>query len=169
MEYPIIIDGRPGGTLTESTDGLYTVFHADCPRRGGLIRLWLHGGGQSACLGLLAPRGERLVLTKRLSRQARGAYPRLIESVSDQPCPAAAAKAAPTPPPRTPISAPEPEPAGSDSSLWHALPDGSLIAADGRRAIPAALPPSSPLAPHLMRIGGRDYLVFRLGMRYNVR
>ena len=158
MEYPIFIKGRQSGTLTESAEGLYTVFHADCPGQNGLIRLWLHGGGQSACLGLLAPRGDRLVLTRRLSRQARAAFPRHIERVSDQPLetqPGAPAPKTVSPPP--PPARDEPETDG-----WRALPDGSLIAADGRRALPAALPPGSPLAPHLLRIGGRDYLVFRL-------
>ena len=58
LEYPIYIEGRESGTLSETTEGLYTVFRADCPKRNGMIRLWLHGGGQSACLGLLAPRGD---------------------------------------------------------------------------------------------------------------
>ncbi len=156
MEYPIYIEGRPSGTLTETAEGLYTVFQADCPRRNGLIRLWLHGGGQSACLGLLAPRGERLVLTRRLSRRARAAFPRLIERVSDEPRSGAVPRAAPLPP--------EPAPGAPKAAAegWRALGDGTLLAADGRRAIPAALPPDSPLAPHLRRIGGRDYLVFRL-------
>ncbi|MGX8692863.1 MAG: hypothetical protein ACSW8E_03800 [Clostridia bacterium] len=149
MDYPIIIEGRRSGTLRESAEGLYTVFRAECPRRDGMIRLWLHGGGQSACLGLLAPCGEHLMLTRRLSRRARTAFPRTIELVSDQP--RFSARAAPAPP----RQAPEPE-------GWRALGDGTLLAADGRRAIPAALPPDSPLAPHLIRIGGRDYLVFRL-------
>lgn len=156
MEYPIYIEGRRSGTLTETAEGLYTVFQADCPRRNGLIRLWLHGGGQSACLGLLAPRGERLVLTRRLSRRARAAFPRLIERVSDEPRSGAAPRVAPLPPEPAP-TAPEKAAEG-----WRALGDGTLIAADGRRAIPAALPSDSPLAPHLLRIGGRDYLVFRL-------
>lgn len=162
MEYPIYIEGRESGTLSETTEGLYTVFRADCPKRNGMIRLWLHGGGQSTCLGLLAPRGERLVLTRRLSRQARAAFPRAIERVSDQPRAAAAQRMTPAPPPE-PLSAPA-ETAMDD---WRALGDGTLLASDGRRAIPAALPPDSPLAPHLMRIGGRVYLVFRLSMRYN--
>lgn len=149
MDYPIYIEGRESGVLTEQTEGLYTVFRADCQMRNGLIRLWLHGAGQSACLGLLAPRGGRLILTRRLSRRARAAFPGVIERVSDRPGEAPAREA----PPPSPSAAPP---------GWRALPDGSLIAADGRRALPAALPPSSPLAPFLLRIDGRDYLVFRL-------
>lgn len=148
MEYPITIENRPCGTLTERAEGLYTVFRADCPARPGLIRLWLHGGGQSACLGLLSPRGDRLVLTRRLSRQARSAYPRVIERVSDRPEDAAPAE---PPPP----------------AAWRALPDGSLVSADGLRAIPACFPAHSPLAGHIRRIGDRDYLVFQLPREYN--
>ena len=150
MEYPILIEGRACGRLTESRDGLYTVFRAECPRRDGLIRLWLHGGGQSACLGVVSPCGERLVLTRRLSRLARAEFPARIEYASDRP--EAGAEV------REPRPAPPPEP---PKEAWRALPDGSLIAADGRIALPAALPPSSPLAGHLLTIGGRDYLVFR--------
>ena len=153
MDYPIYIEGRRSGTLSESAEGLYTVFRAECPRRNGMIRLWLHGGGQSACLGLLAPCGEHLVLTRRLSRRARAAFPGTIELVSD--LPRFSGRAAPAPPP-------EPPRQEAESAGWRALGDGTLLAADGRRAIPAALPPGSPLAPHLTRIGGRDYLVFRL-------
>ncbi len=162
MDYPIYIEGRQCGTLTESKEGLYTVFHADCPRRNGLIRLWLHGGGQSACLGLLAPRGDRLVLTRRLSRQARTAFPRPIERVSDQPGTPQAEIRTPAAAPAPPPPGPSPEQSTPEADGWRALPDGTLIAADGRRALPAALPPGSALASHLLRIGDRDYLVFRL-------
>lgn len=154
MDYPVYIDGRRSGTLSESMEGLYTVFRADCPGCGGMIRLWLHGGGKSACLGLLVPDGDRLVLRRRLSRRERTAFPRTIELVSDQP----RLTRAPAPPPPPP----GPSRPTAESGGWQALGDGTLLAADGRRAIPAALPPESPLAAHLMRIGGRDYLVFRL-------
>ena len=143
MEYPILIEGSRSGTLTETVEGLYTVFRADCPLRRGLIRLWLHGGGRCACLGLLSPCGERLVLMRRLSRLARAAFPEEITLVSDRP---AAAEIPATPEPGD----------------WRPLPDGTLIAPDGRRAIPAALSDTSPLSSHLRQIGGRSYLVFRL-------
>ena len=149
MEYPIELQSGLSGTLTETAEGLYTVFHADCPRQGGLVRLWLHGGGQSACLGLLSPDGERLTLTRRLSRRARSAYPRVIERVTD-----------------TPSTAP-PAPAPESDARWRALPDGSLLSEDGRRAIPARFPANSPLAGQLLRIAGREYLVFSLPIDYN--
>ena len=159
MDYPIVIEGRERGRLTESRDGLYTVFRAECPRREGLIRLWLHGGGQSACLGVLAPEGEGLVLTRRLSRLARAAFPAVIEVASDRPQEAGPA-VPPPPPPQEPVSA-SGEPNGGEGG-WRALPDGSLLHGDGRLALPAALPPRSPLAGRLTRIRGQDYLVFRL-------
>lgn len=148
-----MIDGQKLGRLTESREGLYTVFRADCPRREGLIRLWLHGGGQSACLGVLAPRGDRLTLTRRLSRLERAAFPTRIAYASDRPETAAKPRQAPLPP-REPSPPPE--------SGWQALPDGSLLSDDGCIALPAALPPSSPLAGRVLQIRGREYLVFRL-------
>ena len=159
MEYPILIEGQAVGTLTETAEGLYTVFRADCTLRAGLIRLWLHGGGRSAPLGLLAPCGGRLTLTRRLSRLERQALPAPIEEVSDRPAPRAAPARSPA---RTPPShAPERPAPPAAAEAWTPLPDGSLIA-DGRIALPACLSPSSPLAGRVQRIGGREYLVFRL-------
>ena len=158
MEYPILIEGQAVGTLTETAEGLYTVFRADCALRAGLIRLWLHGGGRSAPLGLLAPCGGCLALTRRLSRRERQALPVPIEEVSDRPAPSAGPARSPA---RMPPPAPERPAPPADAEAWTPLPDGSLIA-DGRIALPACLSPSSPLAGRVQRIGGREYLVFRL-------
>ena len=172
MSLPIYIQGLPCGELNEKGEGLYTLFSADCEPREGLIRLWAHGGGRSACLGLLAPEGGRLRLTRRLSRRERASFPSPIERVDDR-----ADEAAPEPqkePQKEPpaaVSAPEApkeEPAAADAEappipgapVWLALPDGTLLGPDGEQAIPASLPPSSPLFTHLRRIQGRDYLVF---------
>ncbi len=150
MDYPIYIQGKPCGTLFERDAGLYTVFEADCPRQSGLVRLWLHGGGQSALLGLLAPDGDRLRLSRRLSRREREALPPVIERVSDEPV----------------LKPPEPRETPRATG-WRSLGDGSLLSDDGRLALPAALPPDASLCHDLLRIGGRDYLVFRLPARYN--
>ena len=186
MEYPVYIGGQASGTLRERQDGLYTVWEIDCAPREGLIRLWAQGGGRSVCLGLLAPEGGRLRLIKRLSRREREKFPSLIERISDQTelfivpgeaaapppeteKPALESSAAPeevsapkTPPPP---GVPEPEnPAKQPQtpSPWQRLSDGSLVAPDGAIALPAKLPPDTPLAPLLQQIDGQDYLVFRL-------
>lgn len=64
-----------------------------------------------------------------------------------------------------PAAAPEPQAAVEDGPRWRPQPDGTLRAegADGALvALPAALPPGSPLRDRVLRIGGQDYLVFRL-------
>ena len=58
MDYPILIGGERAGTLRESQSGLYTLFEAGLPEDpGGLVRLYVHGDGRSAYLGLLTPDG----------------------------------------------------------------------------------------------------------------
>ena len=146
MPCPVYIDGIEAGTLTETREGLYRVFRADCAMREGLHRLWLHGGGRSVYLGLLTPAGDRLKLEKRFSRAA--GLPDQIDCARNS----AAA----------PLPSPAAEPPGA--LVWHTLPSGALIAYDGQTqylALPAALSPSSPAAERLRRIGGKDYLVFR--------
>lgn len=149
MDYPIHIAGRRQGTLTERQEGLYTLLLADCERQPGLVRLWLRGREGSAYLGLLCPQGDRMVLQRRLSRRERAALPAVILSADDGGSETAVSGS----------PAPRAAPAAED---WVSLPDGSLLSGDGRRAIPAQLPADSPLAGRLRRIGGRDYLVFRL-------
>ena len=68
MDVPILDNGERLGTLRISRDGLYTRFEAAIPARAGLHRLWLCGEQGAACLGLLTPEGETLVLRRRLSR-----------------------------------------------------------------------------------------------------
>ena len=49
MSIELLIDQQPAGTFTVSRDGLYTVFEAAAPKATGLVRLWVHGDGKSAC------------------------------------------------------------------------------------------------------------------------
>ena len=100
MDVPIYIDGREAGRLRAEREGLYTRLRAECGMRGGLTRLWLHGGGQSRYLGLLAPEGGQLRLEKRLSRAS---LPPEIEYASD------AEKAPSAPAGRAGVAAPETE------------------------------------------------------------
>ena len=84
MSIPVTINQEALGTLTISRDGLYTVLEAAAPPVGGLVRLWAHGGGRSAYLGLMQPTDEGLLLRRRLSRRELAAFPDPIESVSDR-------------------------------------------------------------------------------------
>ena len=149
MTIPVWIQGAVRGSLSVSADGLYTLLRADCEPRKELIRLWAHSGGRSACIGVLAPCGGRLALTRRLSARERAAFPWPIERVDDR-------ADAPEPVPEAAPVVRPPEAGG-----WRSLPDGSLLSPDGAQAIPASLPPSSPLFRFVQQIQGRDYLVFR--------
>ncbi len=144
MSRPIYLDGRVCGTLTETREGLYRVFRADCEAREGLRRLWLHGEGRSVYLGLLAPEGGRLRLVRRFSRAA--GLPETVECARDSPAPAREGT-----PPR-------------EGLVWRRRADGSLTASDGARrylALPAARTAALRDTGRLRRIGGKDYLVFR--------
>ena len=190
MDYPVFIGGEQAGTLRESQSGLYTLFEASLPEdHGGLVRLYVHGGGESAYLGLMTPGGGGLALRRRLSALERRALPAAIAFASDAPeasnAPETsdtsgddAGKALPSPaqdetglhnvsvPPQTTLSAcpwPAPAPEGDGDLLWLRCTDGTLRAFDGVSglvAFPAAL--KRPVrGAELRRIGDADYLVFR--------
>ena len=84
MSIPVYINQEAAGALTVTRDGLYTVLEARAPKAEGFVRLWAHGGGKSAYLGLMQPTDGGLVLRRRLSRSELTAYPDPIESVSDR-------------------------------------------------------------------------------------
>ena len=84
MTILVYINQEPAGTLTVSRDGLYTVLEAEAAGRDGLVRLWAHGGGKSAYLGLMQPWNGGLWLRRRLSRRELAAFPDPIEFVSDR-------------------------------------------------------------------------------------
>ena len=162
MDYPLTV-GDQTGTLCESQSGLYTLFEASLPRDpGGLVRLYVHGGGESACLGLMEPQGGGLVLRRRLSALERRGLPAVIEYASDAPESLHNTNA----PPQTTLTAcpgPAPEPEG-EGLLWFRCADGTLRAHDGvstLAAFPAKLRASASGAA-LRRIEGVDYLVFRV-------
>lgn len=76
--YPLILDGGETGTLTVSRDGLYWVFDARSAPRAELVRLSVFGEDGEGYLGVMEPCGEKLVLTKRLSRNALAGFPTAI-------------------------------------------------------------------------------------------
>lgn len=93
MEIPLIIGGKEAGKLTVSKCGLYTVMEAALESAAPeIIRLWAHGGGHSACLGVMEPRDGGLRLRRRLTRLELRDFPEPIDFVSDSEiCPEPAA------------------------------------------------------------------------------
>jgi len=84
MEIPLIIGGKETGKLSVSKCGLYTVMEAALESAAPeIIRLWAHGGGRSACLGVMEPRDGDLWLQRRLTRLELRDFPEPIEYVSD--------------------------------------------------------------------------------------
>lgn len=84
MDYPIFISGRESGVLHESRSGLYTVFEAELPGvPERLLRLWVHGAGESAYLGVPLPAEGGLRLRRRLSALERAAFPAQPVCASD--------------------------------------------------------------------------------------
>ena len=187
MDYPLILGSSPAGTLTESRSGLYTVFEASLPSDPGhLVRLYLHGGGESAYLGLMQPWSGGLFLRRRLSALERRAFPTRIDFASDSPTTADTSNAASSasaqeevesaaelpslhnnkPARQSDLSScpwPAPVPEGDGKLLWMKCTDGTLRSFDGVSTLVAF--PTTIRAPKpgmaLRRIGGRDYLVFR--------
>ena len=84
MTIPVYINQEAAGALTVTRDGLYTVLEIEAQHSGGLVRLWAHGGGKSAYLGVMEPQNGGLRLRRRLSRRELDAFPDPIEFVSDR-------------------------------------------------------------------------------------
>lgn len=83
MEIPVYINQAEAGQLRISQDGLYTVFEADANNCSGLVRLWAHGSGKSAYLGLMQAWSSGLWLRRKLSALECRSFPDPIEYVSD--------------------------------------------------------------------------------------
>lgn len=149
MEIPVYDQARREGLLRIRPEGLYTLFETRLPPRPGLWRLWLAGGGQQVCLGLLEPRPDGLYLCRRLSRRERCRLPGKPEralllpngSAPERPRPQAAAVSSPC--------------------GWRPRPDGSLVDPARRLlALPCALG-AAPRGARKLTLDGREYLVFR--------
>lgn len=167
MEYPIFIGGEERGTLNVAQEGLYTLFEAELPKvHEGLYRIWLHGGGQSAYLGLMQPWSGGMYLMKKLSKNAMRGFPQIIEKVSDEERiwpekTAERVEKEAEPAPSCPYPAPVPQ--EELGLLWLRRTDGSLVAHDGISslvALPAKLRRETGGAV-LRQIEGKEYIVFR--------
>ena len=183
MDYPIRIGGEQAGTLRESVSGLYTVFEAELPGTPPrLLRLWVHGEGESACLGLMEPKDGGLFLLRRFSALERKKLPARIVYASEEKEGTSLhntekdSMEMPETEPNGLHNVNEPRPGGLDRCpwpapvgeesgdlLWLRRRDGTLTAHDGIStllALPASLR-SAPRGAVLRRIEGMDYLVFR--------
>ena len=84
MEIPVYINQEKAGQLRIMRDGLYTVFEAEAKGSSGLVRLWTHGSGKSAYLGVMQTWSDGLWLRRKLSALERKSFPDPIEFVSDR-------------------------------------------------------------------------------------
>ena len=185
MEVPILIDGKTAGSLRVSQSGLYTVMEAELDgHRGELVRLWVHGGGRSAYLGVMQPWSAGLWLRRKLSRAELRAFPDPIEFASDREqegeesdaeglhnAENAAEQQDPETPPETRetpresdhSACPWPAEPPEEGLVWYRRPDGSLTSFDGVSsllALPAKLRGAGPRGA-VREIEGKKYLVFR--------
>ena len=83
MTITVYINQNPAGELTISQAGLYTIMEANANAEG-LIRLWVHGGGKSAYLGIMEPKNGGLYLYRRFTRRQLAAFPDPVKFASDQ-------------------------------------------------------------------------------------
>ena len=186
MAVPILLSGEKAGELEIRREGLYTVFEGRLPATVELTRLWVAGGRQSAYLGLMEPKGSEQVLRRRLTAAEMRKLPTPIEyACTQEPVPEAPSAERLPPPEETgegaaqeesveqprPVATGPPaatekyagETAEDEGLLWFSRPDGSLVSFDGRcrlLALPARLRQVPP-GLRLLRIGDREYLVFR--------
>ena len=181
MEYPLIIDGLEQGKIRVQNEGLYTVFEAELADvHEGLYRIWLHGDGESAYLGLMQPWSGGMYLRRKLSRSEQRHFPKQpeyasnangeslhnINGVGSSKCGDNAdgklgSHNAETAAPSGHEGSKAQE--AGDELLWFKRPDGSLVSFDGESqlvALPVQLRHESTGAV-LRRIEGREYMIFR--------
>ena len=84
-EVPLYIHERKAGCLRIAQDGLYTRFEAELPGCAAeLVRLWAHGEGRDAYLGVMQPKDGGLWFSRKLSRRELAAFPESIKFVSNR-------------------------------------------------------------------------------------
>ena len=160
MKYPLIINGSVSGSLTLEQDGLYTVVEAECPEnREELVRLWIHGNGKCAYLGVMQPWSGGLYFRRRLSRSEAAHFPP-VEYASDTGCDGKTEERSAELSGGEDPAEPQEE---SGDLLWLSRPDGTLTAHDGVSslvAIPAELRRETK-GTVIKRMNGRSYMIFR--------
>lgn len=126
-------------------EGLMTVFHAECVMQDGIVRLNAYGEGKCAYLGVMIPENGKLVLRKRLSREALRVFPQHIEYAAEREL----AK----------VQRPEPKEKAADELLWFETANGFLTAFDGAQSF-IAIPSELKNSPITRTIGGKEYMIF---------
>ncbi len=89
MQLPIYIDGTEEGVLTVERQGAVTVMRADMRDVGRVVRLRLYGDGEGY-LGVPAPEGGRLRLTRRLTPLDMRRLPQRPQYAAERPVSTAA-------------------------------------------------------------------------------
>lgn len=164
MEYPLMINGEARGTLTERTDGLFTVFEATALEVEALVRLAVYGGGEEGYLGVMQPWSGGIYLTRRMTRRERAALPAAIEYAA--PAGERRGTGAGIREPALAIAETEALDEGKDDDdglIWYSRPDGTLTAFDERGslvALPAEMRREAEGAV-MREINGRRYMLFR--------
>ncbi len=150
-KYPLYINGACCGSLCVYNDGLMTCFEAECEDSNELIKLHIFGNGESAYLGTMQPRGNRLHLLKKFSRNEVSKLANPIEY---------AANAAIITDEKQIEEADESE---DDGLLWFSTVSGYLTCFDGRQSL-IAFPLDSVKMPYdngiVRTISGKEYVVF---------
>lgn len=156
-EYPIYIEGKRAGRLWAQRQGLYTIFTAKACGTEPVF-LQVYGGGKSAPLGRLLPRGGELFLTRRMTRNDMRCWPENIEYAGDRnPAGEKRSQALDSPP----------QEAGKTKTdekdrVWYAQRNGVLLCpGEGLIALPAALRDKRGVLSRIRVINGKEYLVFR--------
>lgn len=165
MEYPIILEGRQQGVLKVGQEGLFTVFEAHCPRRGGLIRLSVYGEGREGYLGIMQPLNGGLYLKKKLSRSRLSAFPDRLEFAGESGQRLSVEKAGAdrgesTGAAETP---PSPKESRGGERCWQRQRDGSLVCREGESfilALPVRLRHNVE-GVSVTEIEGQAYMLFR--------
>lgn len=162
--YPIIIRGAQCGELSVTKQGAYTRFFAQCDKCAEVIRICVYGEGKEGYLGVPVPKGEKLVLDKRLSPSSMKHFPEKIEGCTlagHSPIAKEEEKHEAEPMEEcTQAEANEEE----GSRLWYATTDGALVSRDGETEM-VALPPDDERVPKNFPgqpriIEGKEYLVY---------
>lgn len=150
-KHPLYINGACCGSLCVYKEGLMTCFEAECEGSDELIKLYIFGSGESAYLGTMQPKGNKLHLIKRFSRSEVNKLPKPIEY---------AANASINTDEQQIEEAEESE---NDGLLWFSTASGYLTCFDGRQSL-IAFPTDKIKLPYdngIVRIiNGKEYVVF---------